>query len=1677
MQVNPVRHLSLPPSAPSVGDWGFRKEIADGVDASGLSAIAPDSKPWLENRISRCFFGPIKRPPFNRDELMDDIDYYPEAYLAQLRDEGVNGLWLTVEFRDLVETSFNHRHPTAAKRLAKLRRTVGKCAKYGLGIWVFAIEPRCGNTSPEFYAANTNLFAKAYWPPCDDWDHLTCPSLPGSRRYLKEALKDLFTEVPGLKGFINITYGERWTTCLSQFPCCEKSVPRPQLCSRCEKRQPWEILNDILVPMRDGIREGNPKAEFISWFYMPEPCAERDDWVYDCVRHFPKGVSFQMNFESGVVSEQAGRPRIGGDYWLSQPGPSAVFRRAAEVARESGTRLAAKIQVSTSHEMATVPYVPVPGLLYRKFKAMRDCDVRDAMYCWYFGCNPGLMNRAAGMLACEDFADGEDAFLGRLAAQDWGVDAPRMARLWKRFSDAYIHYPLGNMMQYYGPFHDGVVWELHPDLDLRPLPRSWQRDRADGDTIGECLEGFDLDEACSLAERMCVELEDTSDLDALAAKYAGDVRRSRELGVMQSFRILCRSGRDILKFYRARRDAVFASRLRHDNAEALRQVREMTLLATGAKAHAAQILPLCERDSRLGFHSEAETYKFHPELLKWRQLSLDRTLARLGEIAQELASGKPYPQSDFERIAPVHRVVRAGNGGLLVEGEASLSETGDVEIVLVDLTGSDYPSTFRVAPENGRFRTVVPDRNWGWIRIVRPGLPPIPEVKAPVPLRLGLLSGAARNCARLEVVERTASVRNHALYDSISLNGAWEMAYQPYAWESREMPVFKGVTVAHAVPGYWEDMIDDFRKAGMTDVFRTNAFFRIPTFPISGYSSDATLPNIRGCFFYRRRVDLAGTAPVYLAFEGVRNQVHLWVNGAFVAFRAGFSTPFELEIPVDVQVKGENEIVLAVSNDPNLGYCGAEVCGLTTRALFQFTGGINGNLELRMPKNALGDVYVTTAADLSSFTLHVPGSVAYGYEILDGADVVAKGAGRGDEVLPTAGLSFWSPENPKRYRLRLRTAEGAYEQLFGLRRLTADGERLKLNGRYVYLRGVTEHCYFPETVHLPRDLDYYRMITRKRKELGFNFLRFHTYVPPVEYLEATDELGMLVHIETPNFVPEPEFEAIVSFARRHPSVVIYCTGNETRIDRLAERYLEDVAEIVHRETDSLFSPMSALRGVEYFLVPGKDVIVEKPFPHNPERLRRLNAYCDLYTSFQQGAVSYGTIEGPSAAKMDEWGDVYGKPRLSHEICIQGTYVDLGLEALYPKDSPFLRTGIFRGLRAYLADCGVLERADTYFRNSCEWMRRLRKYAFEKIRSSARTSGYDFLGDINTHWHTCGYSVGMMDEFYRLKPGETVGNVLRYNSAAVLLCDLDGDFNVVAGTTKRIGLSLSNYADDEERGALAVRLVDPEGRAASEETRTLGRLACGTVAKLGDFEIAFPKTDIPRKYVLKAVWEGERVRAENEWEMYAFPPVAACPASDGVKVVTDCTLAALQADMAAGRRVVLLGAGPFRRLDAGFAIGSAGRCHGNYATVIRPGHPALGDFPHEGYCGWQFRNLMRGSLMLQLEAGVPFDPIIDVASSVKYVIRQSNLFEYRVGTGRLLVSSLAFHPDDPAANWLKAQLVAYAASDAFEPHLSLTPGQLRAVCEAPLKFGYIGTNRARNPNDPSSTVRSGDLAQP
>lgn len=100
------------------------------------------------------------------------------------------------------------------------------------------------------------------------------------------------------------------------------------------------------------------------------------------------------------------------------------------------------------------------------------------------------------------------------------------------------------------------------------------------------------------------------------------------------------------------------------------------------------------------------------------------------------------------------------------------------------------------------------------------------------------------------------------------------------------------------------------------------------------------------------------------------------------------------------------------------------------------------------------------------------------------------------------------------------------------------------------------------------------------------------------------------------------------------------------------------------------------------------------------------------------------------------------------------------------------------------------------------------------------------------------------------------------------------------------------------------------------------------------------------------------------------------------------------------------------------------------------------FPHEGFCDWQFSEMLAGAAAVQFNA-LPeaFDPILEVASSYKQLRRQAVVFEWRVGEGRLLVCSLNLPKDDPAAAFFRQLLMTYAAGPQFQPRTQVTPEQL------------------------------------
>ncbi|NMA19776.1 MAG: hypothetical protein GX927_04265 [Lentisphaerae bacterium] len=586
--------------------------------AEGLSVLAGEwqRRPYVRHRISRCFFGPTYRAPFFIDELSNDIDYYPEEYLNKLAHEGVNGLWLTMYFHDLPSTIFPGRGALAEKRFAKLRQTVQRCARYGIRIYVFFSEPKLfGEASYAVPLKDAEAYPELIGGTHDGWSFF-CTSSEVGRKYLEESVGTLFAAVPDLGGMINIMFGEDNGSCvahqLGKRPLCS--------CQRCLDRGAAEIFRDEAELMTKAMRKSSPNAEFIGWVYAP---GQRDgsllsNQLAEVAACWPDESGIMFNFESGGYIEQLGKKRVVFDYSLAYIGPSELFRKVAKQVNKP----AAKLQVGCSHEDASVPFIPVPGNLYEKYKTMHELGVYAAMQCWYFGNYPGLMNRAAGALSFEPFPENEQDFLEELARPEWRRFAPVVVQAWQYFASGYRKFPANLAFEWYGPLHHSIVWPWHLFPVDQPISPSWIMKyfpEVSGDRIGECLAyHHTLPEALTLCREMSdLWAKGCALLEPLRQEFPGDAARQADINLALAIDLQMKSTRNLLEFYFLREEMLY---LKKDHLATMAELVRQEIGYTDAMRQ------LCLQDGRLGYHSEAEGYLFFPEKLAARKALLEELL-------------------------------------------------------------------------------------------------------------------------------------------------------------------------------------------------------------------------------------------------------------------------------------------------------------------------------------------------------------------------------------------------------------------------------------------------------------------------------------------------------------------------------------------------------------------------------------------------------------------------------------------------------------------------------------------------------------------------------------------------------------------------------------------------------------------------------------------------------------------------------------------------------------------------------------------------------------------------------------------------------------------------------------------------------------------------------------------
>jgi beta-galactosidase len=310
----------------------------------------------------------------------------------------------------------------------------------------------------------------------------------------------------------------------------------------------------------------------------------------------------------------------------------------------------------------------------------------------------------------------------------------------------------------------------------------------------------------------------------------------------------------------------------------------------------------------------------------------------------------------------------------------------------------------------------------------------------------------------------------------------------------------------------------------------------------------------------------------------------VWINGVRLGEYKGGYTPFSFELTSHLDFDGENLLAVDVDSTerPDIPPFGYEIDYLTF-------GGIYREVSLRVvpatfienifvrPKNALT---ASPGLDVDCFVQHLEASqdaLTIEIELLDGERVLAKAshalpsAGPASEPLAytvhvegLSGIRLWNLEERNLYSTRVRLRRGTQlldedSRRFGFREVQFTDHGFELNGKIIKLRGLDRHQTFPFVGQAMPGRAQRRDAQILRQRLKCNIVRTSHYPQSRHFLDACDELGLLVLEEIPGWQhigdevwKQISIDNVRRMIRRdwnHPSIILWGVRiNESRDD-------------------------------------------------------------------------------------------------------------------------------------------------------------------------------------------------------------------------------------------------------------------------------------------------------------------------------------------------------------------------------------------------------------------------------------------------------------------------------------------------------------------------------------------------
>jgi beta-glucuronidase len=392
-----------------------------------------------------------------------------------------------------------------------------------------------------------------------------------------------------------------------------------------------------------------------------------------------------------------------------------------------------------------------------------------------------------------------------------------------------------------------------------------------------------------------------------------------------------------------------------------------------------------------------------------------------------------------------------------------------------------------------------------------------------------------------------------------SLDGVWRTIVDPYEngyYDYRRKPLANGF-------GSDKDLFD---KSLLQEYdFATDKTLSVPG---DWNTQRSELYYYEGTVWYRKRFEYNPVTGYrqFLHFAAVNYEAIVFVNGKEVGKHVGGFTPFNFEV-TGLLRSGENSVVVKVDNKRmpegvptintdwwNYGGITRQVNVIETPATFIRDYCVQ--LKKHERNILSGWVQLDGNRNIHKVRIEIP-------ELKIHQEVSADENGHaGFEI--RANPVYWSPENPKLYRVTISNESDTISDEIGFRTIETRGDKILLNGKEIFCRGVCIHEEAAYRNGRAYSSDEAAILLGWAKELGCNFVRLAHYPHNEQMIRQAEKMGIMVWSEIPVYWTiqwsnpetynnaENQLSDMITRDKNRTSIIIWSIANET--PQSPERY-------------------------------------------------------------------------------------------------------------------------------------------------------------------------------------------------------------------------------------------------------------------------------------------------------------------------------------------------------------------------------------------------------------------------------------------------------------------------------------------------------------------------------------------